>query len=271
MSFVWVPGTPLDEAALERLNQHFPRPTEPPHEGWFMSDGPTYYDWIVNNDPDEVKLNVINGYLLDTSGGIKAFPNVEKEQQQWRYSFHYLLPYLLKRYNTNYLLSDLISYFVLLYSDDIPDVYPGFRQDILNTLGSAIMWPAFWEGKDLSKALRKGNRDYWYLYGTTDFYTIFSPAMYFCLKYLSPQEIRTWCSSMFKIKGTHWHYNLLNWLYQETFTLMMHFEQDDLPQEKTIQPKGSLGVNAQIHSLSIRSDNMRLFIDMLKQNGIYYP
>ena len=84
MSFVWKPGTPLDEAALDRLKQHFPKPSEPPPEAWFMGNKQNYYTWVVDTDPTEVDYRSIETYLFDTSIGIKSFPNAKNAQRQWR-------------------------------------------------------------------------------------------------------------------------------------------------------------------------------------------
>ena len=210
MSFVWKPGTPLDEAALDRLKQHFPKPSEPPPEAWFMGNKQNYYTWVVDTDPTEVDYRTAETYLQDTGGGIKYFPDLEFAQQRWRYSFHYLLPYLVQHYDKYYLLEDLVTYFMLLYPEGIPDTYTEFRQDILDTLGSAIMRPHFWHNVDLSPFIREHDRTSWDAYSTVFFSPIVSSAMYFCLKYLKPDEIKTWCESIFEINGTHWHYHLLS-------------------------------------------------------------
>jgi len=36
--FVWIPGHGPDQAALSRLQSHFPRPNTAMGEAWFMSE-----------------------------------------------------------------------------------------------------------------------------------------------------------------------------------------------------------------------------------------
>ncbi|MAU11322.1 MAG: hypothetical protein CL607_15985 [Anaerolineaceae bacterium] len=60
-------------------------------------------------------------------------------------------------------------------------------------------------------------------------------------------------------------------MYGETHTLLGFFEKENLPLDIAIHPGEGLGPNRRISTVRMRSDNMRMFIKMLKENRIYYP
>lgn len=228
-----------------------------------------YYDFIVESNIENTPIKDIEWYLQDTSSGISIFTKVEFAQQRWRETFGYLLPRLIKRGHEQYLLSDLIAYFFLVNPDSIPDAYPECRMDILNTLGNAIMGPAFWDEHDLATTIIQREWNIYRLFGANDFDLILSPAMYWCLKYLTLPEINTWTESLVQIRGNYWHYFLMNWLFKEAFQLLIYFDDVDLPDFQTVKSETKFGVHAEISEFQLPTANVLAFISKLKEHGLY--
>jgi hypothetical protein len=264
VSYTWLPGALPDETAITRLKQHFPKPEQPPPEAWFISGEVSYWYPIADQEPADIDLPMLELYLSDSSSGIKAFPKTEFAIKSWLDWYHYLLPHLIYRAHEAYMLVDLINYFIQIYPDEIPDVYPEFRSDMLYTLGRAIMCPQFWGDKDLSKQVIEGDHQYWIKFGGNNFIMILSPALFFCIKYLNPSEIENWCQSLLNIEGIHWHYNLMLWIYERTF-LLMTFEGDDVSEIVTHSAE-----QTQFTTIRLRSENVKMFIQVLRQNHVYY-
>ena len=270
MSFTWIPHTVPDEEALERLKQHFPKPSEPPPVAWFMGEKIEYFDEIINTNPDALTLIDLERYFFEACSGLRNFPTAEIAVQSWIETFNYLLPYLLPRCHEGYLLSDLIGYLFLVYPNTIPDIYPKFRADILNTLGNAIMRPMFWDENDLSQAIIQTEWDSYHQYASNDFMTTLSPAIYFCLKYLTPSEICTWAESLLQINGRYWHFSLMNWLFKETFQALVYFDREDLPPSLSVKPRFSFGVESMIRDFQLTVPNVQAFIKKLKEHNCYF-
>ena len=127
-----------------------------------------------------------------------------------------------------------------------------------------------WDGTDFSNEVIERDHQVWVAQGENDFIISIGSALYFCLKYLTPSEMETWCESLFQINGIHWHYNLMHWLYHETFSLFLHFEDDGLPETYAVHPNFHVGVNARVTTIYLPTVNVKLFIQMLKDHRIYY-
>lgn len=269
MKLEWIPCNPLIDEALQRLKDHFPKPKEPPPEAWFISGEINYLNWVIETPPEEMALSDLKWYLHDSLSGLRNFPMVEMGVERWTYTYHYLMPRLLERSHEEYLLSELIKFFVQLYPDTIPDTYPGFRADVLQTLGCALMQPPFWGDNDLSREFVAREQQSYLLFGSEDFIFTLSSALIFCLKYLTPSEIETWCESLFQIEGRHWHYNFMMWLYKSTFTLYYFVDNDAIdPGTDFSEWVPSTDISPDI--VKFPAENMQTFIQMLKKHHIYY-
>jgi len=189
--------------AVERIKQHFPVPSEPPREAWFMD--PTkqgYYTGLLEAIAgDETDIRYIERYLFDT-GGIKNFGRYK----EWVVWFQCLLPHLFAHILKEGLLPLTINYFLNVYPGQIPDEYDGFRDDVLRTLPQVIMESEVWDGQDLSKKFWW--YDEWEGYWTCPLYA----TMFFCLKYLTPAEISSWVASIAEIDAAFWREQIHKWL-----------------------------------------------------------
>jgi hypothetical protein len=223
MSFAWIPGQGPDTAALERMKKHFPVPDVDAPEAWFASgEIKVLFPAGMETLPKDLPFDTLYDYLEDTSSGIWIFGRFD-EWVQW---FRYLLPYLVERSDEvqpvgGSILGVTIIYFINLYPNGWVEEYPGFREDVLTTLGQCVMKPELWEGHDLSKELIRLENKFWWMFDGEPYYcfTYLAPLMIFCLKYLKPEEITTWIESISVISGPHWHYQLLRWLYRANMFL----------------------------------------------------
>jgi hypothetical protein len=200
MPFEWIPGRGIDGDAVERMKQHFPQPTKPTYEAWFISGTINYHHWLFQ--PFEaLSSRDLAEYLFDTGSGITSFGRYE----EWVVWFQYLLPRLLPRFWEENLLTLMLDYVFNLYPDGLVEEYSGFRDDIMRTLPQAIMSPELWKDGDLALFPFYGN------YGSDRYSPIYA-SMFFCLMYLSTQEIVSWVASLACIEGEFWQEGLSTWL-----------------------------------------------------------
>jgi hypothetical protein len=211
--FLWVPGEGYDEAALGRLQNAFPRPTEPMGEAWFMSAERRMFSELCG-DLRDVPEDCLGEALTEIGSGTAAFG----PQEEWRAWFHYLLPRLVPRSHETTvfaLLELLVTAFITQYPGGLEEEpYRGFRSDVLNTLGRCTMdgmcWP---QGVlDVAMCLNKyyvGRRGLWF-WG--DASRPLSASMFFCLKYLQKVEIKPWMSSVLRIDDRYWRAQVMIWL-----------------------------------------------------------
>ncbi len=270
MSFRWIPRTAPDKEALERLKQHFPKPNDPPPVAWFMSGEINYHNSIIEIEPNDISLRDLELYLSDSYTGIRVFTEAEFAIKAWRETFNYLLPYLILRCREGYMLNDLIGFFFHVYPNAIPDLYPKYRADILNTLGQAIMSPVFWDDNDLSQEVIQFEWNYYHRQGDNNFMAFFSPAIFFCLKYLRPDEIETWTDSLVQINGRYWHFALMNWLFKETFQVLLPFDLEDMTPSIAVKPTHNFGVGSVISDIQLPTANTQAFIKNLKEHNCYF-
>ena len=275
MKFGWIPGIPLNTDALDRLKQNFSRPTEPPPGTWTLSNV-DYANWIIETDPNDLDTDSVRRYLDETGSGFTSFPEWQSGISTWTATFHYLLPYLIERcldcetfHQQQYLLSDLINYLMTVHSGEVPELYIGYREDILSTLGQIFMIPTNWDENDLSSEIIEEIRICWQDGYRDEVYEVISAPMFFCLRFLTPSEIESWSRSLFSINGRHWHYIFLHWLYRMVHVLGVFETSDDLPEMKYVQETITLN-HINRNMIRFPTANMKTFIKMLKEHHIYY-
>ena len=94
--FRWIPNLGPDPTALERMERHFPRPRAPMGEAWFMGDERKLYTELMEREPEQLEVELVEQVLREITGGLAAFgPHPE-----WPLWFHHLLPRLLPRATT---------------------------------------------------------------------------------------------------------------------------------------------------------------------------
>lgn len=185
MNFQWIANQGPDLQAIERMKRHFMKPASEPPEAWFMSKSQRYYAGLLEAVTTVPDLAYIDRYLFEVGAGLKNFDRLE----EWVEWFLFLLPYLVEHILERELLCHTINYFLNLYPHDISEEYSGFREDVLQTIGQAIMSEAIWRE-------RKYNERY---SGEPLYATVF-----FCLKYLQPDEVKAWATSIGTIQDELW-------------------------------------------------------------------
>ena len=147
--FVWIPGRGMDASALERLRSHFSRPAKPMGEAWFMGSERRMFNELLN-DLDGLSAYEIQKPLEEIASGTSAFGPLD----EWTSWYHYLLGALLPRSHehfVDYVLEYLITGFMALHPNGIQQPpYEGFREDVLMSLGSAIMDDSCWNDSDIA-------------------------------------------------------------------------------------------------------------------------
>jgi hypothetical protein len=211
--FVWTPGAGCDAAALARLRAAFPRPAEPMGEAWFMGGDRLMFGNLMGQ-LSAVPVADLFTPLFEITSGTASFGAYE----EWNKWVHYLVAQLTPRAHEDYvapLLEPLISAFITQYPAGIAvEPYQGFRRDALQTLGSCLMERHCWaEGKVvLGTMLHRceiTNDGVWFW---CDASGDFSASMFFCLKYLAPDEIAPWLTSVLAIECPHWRAQIIVWL-----------------------------------------------------------
>lgn len=212
-NLIWTPGVGIDADAHARLRNHFPRPPTPMGEAWFMGDTRDMFTELLG-DLDKAPITRLQEALAEIASGTSCF----EPSEEWTSWFHFLLPALVQRSHESYVESifeHLITAFMALYPDGImSEPYPGFRDDVLLTLGRAMMDPRCWRGSDIAigTILRRSNNNPNEVWCWWDASGDFSSAMFFCLKYLPESLIGDWARSALAITSPHWRAQMIVWL-----------------------------------------------------------
>jgi hypothetical protein len=91
MPITWTLPRKSDEAAIARMQKHFPKPKNPMPEAWFMGNL-NFFTWL-DHDTDEERLYYALGQI---GSGLICFPEV-RYAPLWKEWFQYLLPHLILR------------------------------------------------------------------------------------------------------------------------------------------------------------------------------
>ncbi|MHB8751709.1 MAG: hypothetical protein ACYDBJ_21275, partial [Aggregatilineales bacterium] len=258
MRFSWqFPNPPLDVDALQRMRHHFVKPSQSMPEAWFMGDI-RYFTWLDRIPPEELMKEDRFGHALDEiAGGVFAFPKAKYVWKEW---FKYLLPYAIAEagnyfsYYCDPVLSLTIPTLIAFYPDGIVEEYTGFRDDVLDTLGTRYYCRILPDDRPLVP-----NAAYPLLPDSWDFANCsgvplpslredFGLAMTFCLKYLTPSEIENWVQSLISIDNPQWHLAIIRcWLAIYTFLEQAHCGSDDADIGRFFEEPGFFKVSRFAH------------------------
>lgn len=204
--FLWVPGQGPSSDALERLGRHCPKPKQTMGEAWFMSAERRIYTELERPDVEELSHDELDRVFWAITSGPECF-GIEDNWDEW---YYFLLWYLLEKdkcicgLNIEYLVS---AYLVL--DDCTPRApYAEYSQDLLQTLGRAIMSQRLWdESQDLKSRINRVAE-----WGEEPSCSgAVSASMSLCLQLLGEDQIPNWVQSILQIGGNHWRANLLCW------------------------------------------------------------
>ena len=159
----------------------------------------------------ELPLAYLDDVLREIAGGLSAFGH----GALWAEWFSYLLPGLIARMEESVSFREsLISTLMNVYWTGLRGTYAEFSEDVLSTLGQSLMSPRRWNvqreivsGPSLGAMV---GRDY-----ATEWQPCseFSAMMFFCIKYLAPEQIAGWVASIFAIAEDIWRLQVLLWVW----------------------------------------------------------
>lgn len=203
--FLWVPGQGCEGAAIRRMKKYFPRPLQPMGEAWFMGGERKMYHELMGN-LNKLSIDYLQDMFQTIASGTSSFGPYE----EWHDWFHYLLGQIMHKAHEHH-ISSLLEYMMTAFMNIYPhgiqnEPYSGFREDALNTLGKSIMDEECWHGqRNIEGKVLKA-------WGWDEAAGDFSSSMFFCLKYLKPEQIPAWVSSILSIKSAHWRAQIIVWL-----------------------------------------------------------
>jgi hypothetical protein len=172
----------------------------------------SYFEGLArDSDVDELCFA-----LDEIAGGIIAFPEIYYVPV-WKAWFRYLLPDLIIQSNgpdnVNFDNTTLITKTVVgcfsVYPAEITEEYPGFRDDILSTLGTRIMPPSLARETTPDEDQDSFFADIWNIEYDLELDSRIGNSILFCIKYLSPSEITGWVASLFQIQSPQWYFQLM--------------------------------------------------------------
>jgi hypothetical protein len=211
--FLWVPGQGIDPSALARLRSHFPQPSDPMGEAWFMGDERRMFTELLG-DLDRLPVEAFQEPLAELASGTGSFG----PQPEWQAWYPYLLGALLPRSHDfcfSYLLESLITGFIALHPNGVHQPpYPAFRDDVLHTLGRCIMDAECWDGSDIAigNVLCPSNDNPAGVWRWWDASGDLSASLFLCLKYLPEASIAPWLRSVLAIPSPHWRAQMMVWM-----------------------------------------------------------
>lgn len=185
-----------------------------------MSETQRVYSRLVDKMPEELATRELESFLFDVSSGTNAFnlrtqetgDSVMSAVVEWTRWFEFLLPSLIERSHEpvgfHTLGEQTVTAVFHFFPDDL-DVYAGFRDDLLDTLGRCLMKPELFPyvngSRRYARELRV-NRAGLVVDGAI------SALFMFALHFLDEGEIESWLASAFAIEDPSWRLELLAWL-----------------------------------------------------------
>ncbi|MFA6208954.1 MAG: hypothetical protein WCT03_21870 [Candidatus Obscuribacterales bacterium] len=213
--YVWEPGAGPSAEALARLVKVAPRPSVPPGVAWMMSPQRRMYTEFLDQPGSTIPSSALRHFLFEATTGVVSFHDVPEEVERWRSWYRHLLPFLVARademYAFHFLLEPVLTAFFRFYCLGFNEEYEGFRRDVLESLGQAVMMPSLWDENGESICAKYQD---WETYGSLwpSCSGAISASLFFCLTYLEKDEIAAWTESVFAINSAHFQAHVLSWL-----------------------------------------------------------
>ncbi|MEA2641344.1 MAG: hypothetical protein QOF51_2738, partial [Chloroflexota bacterium] len=190
-------------------------------EAWFTGERRLFTELLevsVFQASEELLIRALDGIV-----GCMAFG----PRQEWHDWLLYLLPRVVERLQSPEadpsLLPRLIAAFMAVYWRELPEEYPGFRSDAIDSLGRCLMSPAMWGtgrhwdprgGTAPNFIARRMNQRRYLGQGLRRIAGLdeLSASMFFCIKYLDYEVIPAWVDSVVHMERTEWQYCVALWL-----------------------------------------------------------
>lgn len=186
-------------------------------EAWFMGKDINFYT------PDPYGDAKFLCYAVSQiASGVVNFSELPYVSM-WKAWFLHLLPDLILRANepenlndsTRNILAATMTTFFSLYPRTVLNEYPGFREDVVSTLGTRAIPPYLAREAVLQRAEQdRLFTDIWDMGSMIESFGFQSldevnSSLLFCIKYLTPDEIQSWAVSLFQIDSPQWHLQLI--------------------------------------------------------------
>jgi hypothetical protein len=211
--YVWRPGDGIEPEALHRLRDYFRRPKSAMGEAWFMGGDRRHFPELMG-DLDALGVDALLRPLGEMASGTASFG----QRREWHDWFHYLLAQRVtddREWAGETLTELLVTGFMAHYADGVASPpYPGFAQDVLETLGRSLMEPRCWQEGDIvvGRLLHRSNHNPNQVWCWWDASGDLSAALLLCAKYLPASEVRGWFRSVLAIESPHWRAQMIVWL-----------------------------------------------------------
>ncbi len=185
-------------------------------EAWFLSRERFLYSEMMEQDPGKLSADYLDSVLWEIASGTKCFGHLE-EWDQW---FRFLLPALVAgSHQGRNSMENTMNAFFNVFDHGITGIYDDFRDDIISSLSLCMMKGELWfDWVDEVTKLRSKRPKFladgaaprsWNCRETS---AEVSVSIFFCLKYLMPEEITSWVKSLVAINDPFWQAHLLVWL-----------------------------------------------------------
>jgi hypothetical protein len=212
----WSPSHGVDRESLVRMLGASQRPSVPMGEAWFMGDEREMFTDALTTGYEQLPYEYVSRMLEAIGSGTTCFG----ELAEWREWFDFLFPRGLQHpfdtYAFDYRVELLMTALFALYPSGFSNSpYKNFGNDTVATAGRVIMNPELWDGDRLriGSGLFCESRRYgevWWYFDQT--HPVISASMFFCLKYLRPDQVGGWFASAAEIRCPYWRAQLITWL-----------------------------------------------------------
>jgi len=270
-SYQWIPGCGPSVTSLKRMRERIKKPDEPMGEAWFMSRKRRLYSEMMEQDPLTLSSSYLGRVLEEIASGTKCFGHLE-EWDQW---FQFLLPALIERSHESWVLEDTLATFFNVFDNGITEIYDGFRDDVITSLSLCLMKSELWfDWVDEVTKMKTWRPRFLFDFGVTHGWNFqktsaeVSISLFFCLKYLRPEEIASWVKSLVAINDPYWQAHLLVWLVG--FNDFINLPSTTWQRLKKAAPNISWGYADPIEPASDKRDflpevNVQAFPDKVRQ------
>jgi hypothetical protein len=270
-NYQWIPGCGPSATSLKRMRERIKKPDEPMGEAWFMSRERRLYSEMMEQDPLTLSSSYLGRVLEEIASGTKCFGHLE-EWDQW---FQFLLPALIERSHESWVLEDTLATFFNVFDNGITEIYDGFRDDVINSLSLCLMKSELWfDWVDEVTKMKTRRPRFLFDFGITRGWNFqktsaeVSISLFFCLKYLRPEEIAGWVKSLAAINDPFWQAHLLVWLVG--FNDFINLPSTTWQRLKKAAPNISWGYADPIEPASDKRDflpevNVQAFLDKVRQ------
>ncbi|MBP9093135.1 hypothetical protein KBI23_19070 [bacterium] len=173
------------------------------------------YTELIDQPISAIPASFLHTVLFEATTGLLAFHDIPEAVESWRVWFRHMLPGLIVRgdesHAFHFLIESTFTTFFRVYCEGFHGEYEGFRRDVLETLGKAIMMPSLWDEDGESICAQYQDFEaYGSLWPSCS--GAISASLFFCLTYLEGEEIAVWVESIFAIKSAYFQAHLLAWL-----------------------------------------------------------